>query len=90
MWGVKRMANQQTAGIFHLERLFGSGLRRTGREQQRVCLNMLLDAGPQVLFELDAFGTVLLNEINTGHGAIQVGLEAKPSRQILGWASPSL
>src|SRR4030095_5402984 len=46
MWRVKRMANQKTAGIFHLEGLFGSRLRGTGREEQRVRRDVLLDAGP--------------------------------------------
>jgi len=44
---------------------------------------MLLNAGPQVLFEFNALGSVLLYKIDAGHRAIEVRFETKLLRQIL-------
>src|SRR5262245_35482277 len=46
--------------------------------------DMRLDAGPQILLELHTFGTVFLNDIDTRHRAIKVGLEMELPGQVLG------
>ena len=74
---VERMPDQQPARILHQAALFAGRARRARRQQQRVARHGRLDACPQRLLPLGLLGAVLLHQIGTGDGALEIGLEAQ-------------